>query len=263
MSPALSLLIILAAPQNIERVNEQALSDILGEMGKRFGTYFTLEMEYVQNKPRLVERKLSSPEKEDNANMGSALSWLRDHLGGVEVLEDKNKKGVFHIVENGLIKKNGYAMEEIFEDPGFSGSADGLLSHYSKLVPSLRPETSVITTRINDLDVRVAVRIAKGRKNLREALTMGLSLDRYNRIAWQSTLMPDGKMQVIFDGPWKEEYIKRIFRSKRLDLAGAAVPEEDNKGHRALKILAGAVLLLAFVILAMRFVAKRRREHEK
>lgn len=138
------------------------------------------------------------------------MELLRRELEGVRVVRDADHPKVIHLVDEPLLKIDGYFMAEKV-DLDYSGTLGGMLTALETQHPCLGLKTKVrraMDTKTEVVEVVgdkvTPVRVAVKDKAVRSLLTESVPLEGYQRLLWQSeTALGEGKYSswVRYSGP--------------------------------------------------------------
>jgi hypothetical protein len=162
-----------------------SVADVLDELGKKFGYYFTLEETWdnggVMN--RIQSHRLERPAMGNDIWQDLAL-LTRLVPNMTYKVDDVNPK-IIHIIDAGLAHRQGYALEENIDEINFSGSVFDLVKYLEKQGLRVSPRGAVDTHELSTIDFGTQVHVTGRQLSVRGALSDFIPLQgRSNRILW-------------------------------------------------------------------------------
>jgi len=170
----------------------------LSELPEELHCYFTIERmgtmpgEKVHRDP--FHRVALTPDR--NIKTAEALvEQLRRETKGIVVMQNTKNPAVIHLIEEPLLKIEGYVMDKKVHVT-YSGPIDKLALELGKHVPGIGPRRGFAIGETRQ-DSRTQVKVDAENQTVREVLTGCVPLRDYSRVLWDAETWKDGQYKTV------------------------------------------------------------------
>ena len=177
------------------------LSNILVEIGSRYGYFFTIEEAWKDGGrlKRLESDFLERPSP--GQNIQEALKNLSQLVPRVRYTIDKANPKIVHIIDSELVEQRGYALDHEVSNIDFKGSLYKLVGTFAQQGIPISTMGSIDAQDVSIADFKTVVQVKGKQLSIRSALSDFVPLDgRTSPILWRANtkLGPNATTYVWF-----------------------------------------------------------------